>query len=283
MEELGNFTGIGRGFDPRNPTNLAIFGLAALAGAADTIIQLLSGAGFMESMGWGFVAGFAVFMGWALSREVDPDYPWSAFLAPFLALAGVLVYGRPALLFSLWLIIVLRVLNRTTGVPAKNMDQLSVLVFSLWLAYQGFWLAGLAAAVVFVLDAVLSWPNRQQLVYAALAALGTLGLAAFRPGLESDPLGPVTLALGGISGLLFILVIVNSRELRSTCDYAGSPLSPRRVQWAQGIALGIAVLTVVFYGQAGLLASLPLWAALLGTGLYRVGVLVFGPRRPAAG
>ncbi len=283
MEQIGNFTGIGRGLDPRNPTNLAIMGIFVLAGAVGTIAQFLSGVGLLESVGWGLVAGFAVFMGWALSREVDPDYPWSAFVAPFLALAGVLVYGQPALLFSLWVIIVLRVLNRTTGVPAKNMDQLSVLVFSLWLAYQGFWLAGLAAAVVFVLDAVLSWPNRQQLVYAALAALGTLGLVAFRPGLESDLLDLGTLALGGISGLLFLLVIVNSRELRSTCDYAGSPLSPRRVQAAQGIALGIAVLTIMFYGQAGLLVSLPLWAALLGTGLYRVGVLAFGPRRPAVG
>jgi preprotein translocase subunit SecE len=282
MEEIGNYTGIGRGLDPRNPTNLAIFGIAALGGAVGAIVPFLSGAGLMESVGSGFVTGLAAFMGWALSREVDPDYPWSAFVAPFLALAGVLVYGQPALLFSLWALIVLRVLNRTTGMPAKNLDQLSVLVFSLWLAFQGFWLAGLAAALVFVLDAVLTWPNRQQLVYATLAALGTLVLMAFRPSLASPLPGLGTLLLGGAAGLVFLLVILNSRELRSTCDYAGSPLSPRRVQWAQWIALAVAVLTVAFYGQDGLLLSMPLWAALLGTGLYRLGVLAFAQDQPAA-
>ncbi len=275
MEQLGNYTGIGRGFDPHNPTNLAILGISVLVGGVSTIVQFISGAGLIESIGWSFVTGFAVFMGWALSREVDPDYPWSAFVAPFLALAGVLFYGQPGLLLSVWLIITLRVLNRTTGVPAKNIDQLSVLVFSLWLAYQGIWLAGLAAALVFVLDAVLAWPNRQQLVYAALAALGTLGLLPFRPGLASPLPGLGTLALGGISGLLFLLVIVNSREIRSTCDNAGNPLSPRRVQWAQGVALAVAMLAVALYGSAGLLATLPLWAALLGTGLFRLGLLAF--------
>jgi hypothetical protein len=268
---LGRLTSIGRPLHPKYPSNLAIGALTTLAIIGGAIYRFAVGVGWLESIFWGFNFGFAIFLTWALARELDPDHPPSAFVAVGVVLIGALVMGSPALLPNLWFIITIRIINRTFGPPAKILDSLTVLGLSLWLTYQVGWPYGLMAALIFLLDAILPEPQRRQLIFAGAAALLTLGISLL-DGPEIQQTSLTTPVVAGVvaAGAMFSLVITASRAPRTTADLTGERLNPRRVQTAQALGLLFSLLVVVWRGDAGLVDAIPLWSALLGTSLYQV-------------
>jgi hypothetical protein len=278
--KMSDVTSLGRLPDPRYPTNRAIMALALAFGAAGAIFQWLRGTALVDGVSWGIDAGFAIFLAWALGRELDPDHDLSAFVAAGLALLAVLLIEAPSLMVILWLLLVLRVVNRTVGLPAKPLDSLGVLGFGAWLTWQGDWIVGLVTAGAFLLDGLLSPPLRYHLFVSGLALVATVLLTVFQGGMASGS-GPTTavaissLAMAG----LFLVVIATSRELQAVGDATGEPLHPRRVQAAQILALATALLFAWWAGAAGVLAMLPLWAAMFGVSLYRLAILFLSRTR----
>jgi hypothetical protein len=277
---MSDFTALGRLPDPRYPTNRAIMALALAVGAAGAIFQWLRGTALLDGVNWGFGAGFAMFLAWALGRELDPDHDLSAFVAAGLALVAVLLVEAPSLMVILWLLLVLRLVNRTVGLPAKPLDSLGVLGFGAWLTWQGDWIVGLVTSGAFLLDGLLSPPLRTHLFISGLALVATVVLTIFQ-GVMASGSGPTTavaissLAMAG----LFLVVIATSRELRAVGDATGEPLHPRRVQAAQILALATALLFAWRAGATGVQAMLPLWAAMLGVSLYRLAILFLSRKR----
>ena len=72
---------------------------------------------------------------------------------------------------------------------------------------------------------------------------------------------------------LFIVVIADSRKVRAVGDQTEDVLDPVRVQSAQVLALSTALISTVWNGIAGFVAILPLWAAIVGTAVYRAAAL----------
>ena len=70
--KMSDVTALGRLPDPRYPTNRAIAVLALVVAIAAAIWRILSGVAPLESALWGIGAGFALFLTWALGRELDP-------------------------------------------------------------------------------------------------------------------------------------------------------------------------------------------------------------------
>lgn len=270
------FTSLGRRLDPHYPTNRWIMILGFLVGAGGLAYQLLTGASFVDAIVWAILAAAMVVLAWVVGRELDPDHEYSAFVGPLLALAGVLVFGSGSLLVGLWLVQVLRVVNRTSGLPARVTDSLIVLALGLWMSYQGGWVYGAVTVLAFGLDALLPEGQPHQWAFAGLALIGTLALAAWQgaawsPGdtlLAGTGLPAWAAALAAI--VLFLPVLVGSRQVESVGDATNVPLQPRRVQAAQALALLGGLGIVLWHGTAGLTAWLPFWAAVLGAALYRV-------------
>lgn len=277
---LSDFTAIGRLPDPRYPTNLAMMTLALIVTIAGAAFHLLSGVALLESAQWGVGAGFAVFFAWALARELDPDHDLSAFVGVAPMLAGLVLLGQPSLLLLFWLLGTLRVVNRTTGLPAKPVDSLGYLGLGGWLTWQGDWIVGLMTAITFLLDGLLPTPLRHRLLLSGLAFIATLVLSILHGGMamESGPTLPIVISAVGMAGL-FLVVIATSREVQAVGDATGKPLSPRRVQAGQALALLIALLYAWWGGASGVVALTPLWAALLGVALYRLAFLFVARRR----
>jgi hypothetical protein len=278
--KLSDFTSLGRvPFDPRYPTNLAIGALSLVVTIAGTLWRLLSGLALLESALWGIGAGLVVFLTWALGRELDPDHDLSAFVGAGLVLIALLFLDIPALLVILWLLMVLRLVNRTVGLPAKPLDSLAVFGLGAWLTWQGEWMAGLITAAAFLLDGLLSAPLRTHLLVSGLALVATLILSIFHGdmAMESGPIMLVVVFSIGAAGL-FLPVIVTTRRVEAVCDATGEVLNPRRVQAAQVLALLTALLFAWRAGASGMVALLPLWVAMVGVGLYRLVILIL-PRR----
>jgi hypothetical protein len=144
----------------------------------------------------------------------------------------------------------------------------------------------LITTLAFLLDGVLSAPLRRQLVFAALSLIATTAILfvsatgsgryvpASSPARTSMPALP-TVAVVIASSLLFVIVILDSRHTQAVSDTTQQPLDPRRVQAGQALALATGLLLAWSIGATGLVALLPLWVAMAGTGLYRILVLLF--------
>lgn len=264
-----DLSSLARAIDPRYPTVGAILAAALLVTLVGGGFQLLQGAGLQESALWGINAGLAVFLAWALGREVDPEHEFSAFVGSGLALAGLLLFGAPGLLALFWFLLVLRLVNRTTGLPAKILDSLAVLGLGLWLAWQESWVYGLTTALAFLLDSRLHPPLVRHMVFAGATLLGTLGMAIARDmpsnGAWQDP---ALVWVVVVASLLFVLIIPASRQIKARCDVTDQRVQPARVQSAQILALVTAIAIAGWAGQQGVVDLFPLWAAMLGTPLY---------------
>lgn len=244
----------------------------------------LTGSGWVPAIQWGVGAAFAVFFAWALARELDPDHDLSAFVGVALLVPALWLVGLPALLPLLWVLVMARIVNRTSGVPGRLLDSLSLLTFGGWLTWQGNWIYGLATSVAFLLDSQLAAPLQRQLWFAGLALIVTV-VASLQYGDWTGPGGlplPVLLALL-LGSALFLLVIVRTRVLRSVGDVTGEPLDPGRVRATQGLVLISALQVAWWAGTAGVVALLSLWAAILGTALYALLAPIWGVDKAGSG
>lgn len=106
-------------------------------------------------------------------------------------------------------LLLLRVVNRSIGLPAKRSDSLLVLALASWLGLNGAWYGLLCTAVAFLLDSVLVNPlprHRWFGLAASVAALASqprfLEVSQAWPGLVTG-----MVAAGGI-GLVLLLLFV---------------------------------------------------------------------------
>ncbi|MFC2015385.1 hypothetical protein ACFLUM_00435 [Chloroflexota bacterium] len=273
--KLTDITALGRTpIDPSYPTNRAIAALALVVAIAGTIVRLSSGTALLDSILWGIGAGLLPFLTWALGRELDPDHDLSAFVGAGLVLIALLLPDMPSLLLILWLLLVVRIVNRSVGLPAKALDSVSVFGLGAWLTWQGHWMVGLMTAIAFLLDGLLSPPLRYHLFVSGLAFVITVILSVFHGdmAMESGPTMPVAVSSVAMA-CLFLVVIATTRQVEAVGDATGAVLNPRRVQAAQVLALVTALLFAWWDGASGLVAMLPLSAAMLGVGLYRLAIL----------
>jgi hypothetical protein len=267
--KLNQISSIGRPIDPNYPTNRAIALLTIGVMTAGAAFQFFAGRSLAQSGVWGMQTGLAVFLAWALCRELDPDHDLSAFVAAGMALVGSFVCGAGSLGSIFWLIVLLRIVNRTTGLKATLLDSLGVLGLGAWLAWQGNWGYLAVTALGLLLDGLLGDRNNRQIALAALG--GCLGVAVLILNGQIWEKNQVSMAALGIaSGLsaAFIPLIATSGKIVSVGDANREPLNPHRVRAAQGLAILAGMQAAFWSGAEGLAAFLSLWAATSGASLF---------------
>ncbi|WP_295881559.1 hypothetical protein [uncultured Thiohalocapsa sp.] len=274
---LRRLSGLARPVDTNYAGNRHILALsAAVLVVAWPMLGLYTGS-WLAALGAAAVAALACFLAWALARELDPDQSDAALLGAALTLPGLLAVGLPDLGALFLVLLAMRVVNRTTGIPATVLDLglLVVLAVLVSLPAQPVYLA--AAGVAVLLDGILSPPSRRRLITgigaAMIAAAVVIVVMPEGPGPAPDP-AAVLAALVLTAAL--VPVIRAQADIKSTADDTGEPLSARRVQAAQLLALASALATAYFQGSAGLAALSPLWAAVLGAAGWRLWARVRG-------
>ncbi|WP_462320983.1 hypothetical protein [Halochromatium sp.] len=290
---LRQISGIARPLELDDPTNRWIGMLTLGVLVAGALGRVLLGQGLLTATVWSALAGLSFFLAWALARELDPDAELAAFVAagftlPALAAAEIGWLPLPDLAALFLVLLAVRVLNRSTGVAATLPDTLGLLALGLWLGYQSSPVYLAAAVAALLIDGLLGPANRRRLILTgAAAALGGLLIAVGEPhsDLGGSPalasmLAPAPLLAALILSALFAITIRAAGQVQSVGDDTGEPLSPRRVRAGQLLALLSAIGVTLGHGDAGLIALLPLWAAMAASGAYR---LVAGRRRSISG
>ncbi len=278
-------TTIARPIDPSYPTNRAIIILMLLisTGAA-AYSSLYLGVALFDALLQGFVAGIAIFFAWAISRELDPDSEYAAFLPALICIPLLIIVPEPGLLTSLFLLLLLRIVNRTTGQLAGILDSAALLLLTGWLVLGGFWVAGPAAVAAFILDGHLKDPNPRQLWFATLLIIGMFAyLSLFGSTLTalSLPAASWLLIPMLIAPLLFISVIIRKGRILSGGDQSGEPLDRGRVQAARLLVFSVVMVAIAILGESAASLLMPVWAALVGLGVY--GCVIWIGKGPRVG
>lgn len=266
---MRNFSAIARPVDPRFPTNLAIGAVTLALVAVEFLRGLLTGSDWLSS---GFTAAglsLAVFLAWALCREIDPDRDLSAFVAAGVAFVGVLLWGLPELAVLFWLLLAVRVVNRSTGLHATALDSIAVMSLATWLAFRVWWPIGGLTALAFLLDGWLSQPHLRHRVLGFVALALTIGAAlpgSTRWRFEGPSWGSGVLTI--LLCVVFVPVIVSARELNTLADDTKERLNTARVRAGQMLALSVGLAAVGWIGADGLVLLWPIWSAVLGASAF---------------
>lgn len=272
---MGKLSTIGRPVDPGYRSNLLIilFSVASFAGFG--ILSYFYGRTPLGSLVAGARAFLSVFLVWALGREIDPDHHLTAVMAAVGQVVILTLVGGQGLLFLFWALLAFRILNRTTGLRAGLADTIFLTALSLWLSYRLSGVIAGASAAIFLADASMREPNKKHFIPGMLltgaAIYFWLSGSFWWPGFENYP---VKLGLVICISLVYFLAIYNNRNLSSTGDQTGEPLSSSRVQLTQFIALAVGILYPLWTGVAGFHLSASLWAVLGATSLVNTVILL---------
>lgn len=269
-------TGIGRPIDFDYPSNRAVFFLTLAVIGIGTGYRLIGGRGVFLGVLWGLGAGAAVFLAWALGRELDPDNNPSAFIAAGFALIGIFFWGIPSLAILFWLLIGVRILNRTTGLAPTVLDSLVFLGLGIGISYKGNWVVALFTVAVFLLDSYLLQGKRRSLFFALVSAVAFAASLIWREEFWSGmDFSGLSFGAALLISVIFLPVILGSRQMDSEMDNSEEKLIPIRIQAGQVLSVLFLTLTALWGGMNGLISVLPLGAAALGAGVFRLSKVVF--------
>jgi hypothetical protein len=267
---------LGRPLDPVNYfTNRLILIISPIFGILAGLYSLYTTGDLWTATQAGFWMGGSSFGAWAISRETDHDYNWSAFLAVALAVPASVYFGFPALAaFSLVLpLMASRMVSRIVGVPATLPESVVILAITALTLVFDYWPVALVGIAAFVMDATMSNGTRHQWGF-ALAALVLFIIRAIMGIGEASSLSNPFLMVMLVLSIGFALTIISTRKMRVGCDIPSYTLDVKRVRVAMSLGLLTALLVALWGGNTGMIATLPLWAVLAATIIYRLPVTI---------
>jgi len=244
------------------PDNRLIVLFCAVVFLASAVFRIVSGDHPVQGIVWGGRAALSIFFAWALAKETDPDNPGSAITASAIGITGLLYFNSTNLLVALFLLFLLRMVNRTVGVPLTLSDSILIMVMGIYLAYTGKWMYGIVMSIAFLMDATLKEPVRRHFPYAVISLITAL-LSIYDKGIEINFVPEHIFALL-LLALFFISRILLAGRSNYLSDRTGQLLSSQRVTAACIVALAAGLLAIPAESTA-IIATFPLWAAMGGT------------------
>lgn len=262
LSGMYRFTSIARPIDPAYLTNralLVVLPLLMLLNAGLASLYDVGGGPMSAALNGALVA----FSAWALTRELAPDYNAAAFVALVLAWIANLTLGTNMVLLVFVAVLLVRLVNRSTGPRWRLLDTFGVLGFCIWAAVNTQQpLILMVAAGAFALDAALRNPLRRHYIAAAAC------IAAFTWMLLNDVrlmAGDLTAWDWGLVGVFaggIVLTVARSADPVAYCDTSPDRLD--RVRVNAGLITGwlCAVQALLTNGRSAWLET-PIWLCLV--------------------
>jgi len=268
---------LARPMDVSYRTNLIIIILTPVLGIIAGLLTLLTGGDLGLAINNGFWIGATTFISWVIAREVDPEHDYSAFLAVLFAVVASALLGVPSLeLFLIAFTIPLtRMINRVVGVSISDVESIIVLFFTVFIAFQYHGLFALIVALAFYLDgAVLSNPRLKQRSYAIAMLMVAFPALMARP-LQFAPFDLPTIIIALALMIPFLITAYMTSEINTETDIGGVKINANRVQAEMALFALVPLVSLLLYGQTGMINLLPLWAIMIAVPVYRLGYTVF--------
>ena len=232
---------LGRKIDFNYKTNMIILISSLLVASIGWILtgQFLSG----------IYIGGGVFLTWALSREIDPNHAYSAFLAAGFSLINLFYYESIQLLVIFWILLLMRMVSGITGKELTLFDIFSVLGLTIYMTINN---KNSIYLIVFVLAMAFIIKTKEKIVVALIASGIGLGVfiwesffMKYLPFNNINYLNSISLFTITTLFISFILFLFLSKE--ESRDDKGNKVKRFRIFTSQSL-YSVAILMLFFFG-----------------------------------
>ena len=269
MSRPGPETAIGRHFDFRLMSNRIAIGGSLVAFAALAIASF-----FLDDLtivGAAFAA-VGVFIGWAVSRELDPAMPSAATYAMALAL-GFAFWSLPGALVAGVTLIGIRLLVGSVGAPLTLVDAVSfVLIGGATMIDPVGWMAAAMMAIWLWTAPEVGDRRRLGQVSFAVGVAGGIAVGLVSTWGESPFDSEITATAYVLAAVAGAAMLFSVRPVRQTAptDVGGGSIDPIRIRFGRLAAGAACMWAAVIAGVDGFWQLGPIFAALLVAAFYRV-------------
>lgn len=271
LKHLFRLTSIARLIDLRVASNRVVSMACLAVLAAVGGYSLSHGESITQAAALGVEAALSVFLAWAIARELDPDKPRSALFALLLAVLLLVTEGRPFLSGVLQVLLIARILVRSTGSPPTLID-LGVLVALAAFGAQNHEGVpiGLVLGGAVILDSRLQDPApRRSVIGGILMIVSTLVSALYFGSLEADWTTPTTAQWILLAIIAAACACLDVPTPTSTDDRKRSVISRARLAAGTWMSVIAAAAVLAWAGGPAFAALSPLFAALVGVAFSR--------------
>ncbi len=262
---VSQYLGLGRPIDFDNKvTKLAMMCTVIIS----VVVTLWKSAEGMES-GDAVIVAVGAALGFLLSymiaQELDPDRQLGGFIGGGLTLVGYHFLGEGDILVLLWLLFVLRMLNRSSGDRHRLADNVIIIGSALWLGKQGFWVYPLLTGAAYVLESQIQGGYFRSLYLAGVALAGLI-IAEYSK--QPNALSLTYIYIMCAAFILYLPEIRLAVFTQAKGDKTGRRLLPRRLQTMAGFFLMTLFTLIFLHGNGAGQQLLPAAMAAIGCGAY---------------
>lgn len=248
-------------------------------------ILVYTGESFTAAFFSSFSTAIAVFLTWAVGRELDPAHEWSAFVALPVVFIATFILGRPSLLVPFFIILCCRMITRICGLQPKKSDAFLLIVMGIALYINHLYIALPFLLLLFVLDAALKPTNSFQFISALLTSFSYIILLMFfqprfsalfqnGPSVFCPVFAIILVAASGV------FVAFYTRHDRVVDDLNISEISKLRLNLARLATAAWIIAEVFSGGTVNLLQVYPVIAAYGGIFLYHLAGIILNKAHP---
>ena len=232
---------------------------------AVTLWKTSSGMDSGEAVMFSMTSGLGFLLSYIIALELDPDRQLGGLFGGALTVLGYYFFGAGNITVMLWLLFILRMLNRSSGDRHRIGDNVIIIASAVWLGKEGFWVYPLLTGAAYILESQIKGGYFRSLYLAGISLAGLI-IAEFSK--ESVVLTMDMIVLNCFAIILFLPEIRIAEYTQAKGDKNGKRLIPKRLQATMGFFCMLLVAAIFLHGNEAGKQLLPGTMAAIGCGLY---------------
>ena len=265
LNGASSYLGLGRPIDLYNGTTRIAMLCTILSGIAVTGWMMMHNVDAGNAVMSGLGAALGFLFSYMIAQELDPDRQLGGIIGGGLTIVASVFVGEGNVLVLLWLLFILRMLNRTSGDRHRIGDNILIIGASLWLGKEGYWLYPLLTGAVYAVESQITGGYFRSLYLAGIAMAGAI-IADYSK--AAPTLSMINVYIMCFTFIIFLPEIRAAVFTQFKGDKSGQRISPRRLQVAQGVFILLGFFLPYFHGDSQALALMPAFMAAIGCGCY---------------
>ena len=262
---ISKYLGLGRPIDFGEKVNKVAMLTTIFICVAVTLWKTSSGMDSGEAVMFSMTSGLGFLLSYIIALELDPDRQLGGLIGGALTVLGYYFFGAGNITVMLWLLFILRMLNRSSGDRHRIGDNVIIIASAVWLGKEGFWVYPLLTGAAYILESQIKGGYFRSLYLAGISLAGLI-IAEFSK--ESVVLSMDMIVLNCFAIILFLPEIRIAEYTQAKGDKNGKRLIPKRLQATMGFFCMLLVAAIFLHGNEAGKQLLPGTMAAIGCGLY---------------
>ena len=262
---ISKYLGLGRPVDFGQKVNKLAMLATIFICVAITLWKTSSGMDSGEAVMFSMTSGLGFLLSYMIAQELDPDRQLGGIIGGILTVVGYYFFGAGNFMVLIWLLFILRMLNRSSGDRHRIGDNIIIIGSAVWLGKEGFWVYPMLTGAAYILESQIKGGYFRSLYLAGISLAGLI-IAEFSK--EATVLTLEMILLNCAAIIIFLPEVRIAEYTQAKGDKNGKRLIPKRLQATMGFFCMMLVAAIFLHGNEAGKQLLPGSMAALGCGLY---------------